>query len=34
VVRKRETTTCMFLTAERKFQKLNRNPDCVTDPPP
>ena len=22
----------MFLTAERKFQKLNRNPDCVTDP--
>jgi|SRR5208282_490388 len=22
----------MFLTAERKFQKLNRNPDFVTDP--
>lgn len=22
----------MFLTAERKFQKLNANPDCVTDP--
>jgi hypothetical protein len=22
----------MFLTAERKFQKLNSNPDCVTDP--
>lgn len=22
----------MFVTAERKFQKLNRNPDCVTDP--
>ena len=21
----------MFLTAERKFQKLNANPDCVTD---
>jgi len=22
----------MFLTAERKFRKLNANPDCVTDP--
>lgn len=22
----------MFLTAERRFQKLNANPDCVTDP--
>jgi hypothetical protein len=22
----------LFLTAERKFQKLNANPDCVTDP--
>jgi hypothetical protein len=22
----------MFLTAERKFRKLNVNPDCVTDP--
>jgi len=22
----------MFLTAERKFRKLNTNPDCVTDP--
>jgi hypothetical protein len=22
----------MFLTAEGKFQKLNANPDCVTDP--
>ena len=22
----------MFLTAERKFQKLNANPNCVTDP--
>lgn len=22
----------MFLTAERKFQKLNANPDCVADP--
>jgi hypothetical protein len=22
----------MFLTAERKFRKLNANPDCVSDP--
>jgi len=22
----------MFLSAERKFSKLNANPDCVTDP--
>jgi hypothetical protein len=22
----------MFLTAEKKFRKLNANPDCVTDP--
>jgi hypothetical protein len=22
----------MFLTAERKFRRLNANPDCVTDP--
>ena len=22
----------MFLTAERKFRKLNADPDCVTDP--